>query len=581
MAKHQDLAAEYAHIPGYYQAGDPGAIGPGKLWIDTSGGTGLWALKLRNSTDDGWEVISGGSGFTDHGVLIGLGDDDHAQYHNNARGDARYSLLAHTHLEADITDLQAYLTEVAADLLYAELAHTHTESDITDLQNYSLVGHTHAGLYAPLSHTHVESDITDLQAYLTEAAADLLYEPLGGGSGVYLPLTAGVGSPVTGDLYIGAGFKSNQIFNLEYLGPQSVGGDDITISIGGGSGRFARFGNPNYTFYAEGDLTRPKYNNNDLALLSDVGGGGVTDHGALTGLGDDDHAQYHNNTRGDARYSLLGHGHAIGEITGFTPGDYLLKAGGIMSGNLQFSDDGEGVQFWDNDSAYFNALTMNLTDGVIELGGDAVGLGGYPPIRQKTVISQIGLNGAGATFLTMWDDTGGDFLPALTQYDGGDFEVGNVDHAINLLGSEARPAYNGANLALFTDVPAGAYDPEAVPRMQIGSGYCHAAFITGIVVDTYAPGAPGAAVRISPRDFIRFIRGGTTVLEYKMEIPSWNPGPIGTTYNVDPTTPLDLTDMNLNVPGTIAPVRVYVRDSFGNETFGECFLIVTDNNFLI
>lgn len=35
----------------------------------------------------------------------------------------------------------------------------------------------------------------------------------------------------------------------------------------------------------------------------EVGGvGGATDHGALTGLGDDDHVQYHNNTRGDARY---------------------------------------------------------------------------------------------------------------------------------------------------------------------------------------------------------------------------------------------------------------------------------------
>lgn len=39
------------------------------------------------------------------------------------------------------------------------------------------------------------------------------------------------------------------------------------------------------------------------------GGGGVTDHGALTGLGDDDHTQYHNNARGDARYSALGHTH--------------------------------------------------------------------------------------------------------------------------------------------------------------------------------------------------------------------------------------------------------------------------------
>ena len=35
------------------------------------------------------------------------------------------------------------------------------------------------------------------------------------------------------------------------------------------------------------------------------GGGGVTDHGLLTGLGDDDHAQYHNNARGDARYTPI------------------------------------------------------------------------------------------------------------------------------------------------------------------------------------------------------------------------------------------------------------------------------------
>lgn len=36
------------------------------------------------------------------------------------------------------------------------------------------------------------------------------------------------------------------------------------------------------------------------------GGGGVTDHGALTGLGDDDHLQYHTNARGDLRYDTLG-----------------------------------------------------------------------------------------------------------------------------------------------------------------------------------------------------------------------------------------------------------------------------------
>jgi hypothetical protein len=37
---------------------------------------------------------------------------------------------------------------------------------------------------------------------------------------------------------------------------------------------------------------------------------GATDHGALTGLADDDHGQYHTDARGDARYSVLAHAHA-------------------------------------------------------------------------------------------------------------------------------------------------------------------------------------------------------------------------------------------------------------------------------
>jgi len=58
------------------------------------------------------------------------------------------------------------------------------------------------------------------------------------------------------------------------------------------------------------------------------GGGGVTDHGALTGLADDDHTQYHNDTRGDARYytqaqvdsglsgkSDTGHTHTLSDVT--------------------------------------------------------------------------------------------------------------------------------------------------------------------------------------------------------------------------------------------------------------------------
>jgi len=46
---------------------------------------------LKN--DEGNEyplTASGSSGVTDHGALTGLLDDDHTQYHTDARGDARY-----------------------------------------------------------------------------------------------------------------------------------------------------------------------------------------------------------------------------------------------------------------------------------------------------------------------------------------------------------------------------------------------------------------------------------------------------------------------------------------------------------
>lgn len=41
-------------------------------------------------------------------------------------------------------------------------------------------------------------------------------------------------------------------------------------------------------------------------LLATSLGGGSSDHGALKGLGDDDHPQYHTDARGDARYDALG-----------------------------------------------------------------------------------------------------------------------------------------------------------------------------------------------------------------------------------------------------------------------------------
>lgn len=62
MTLHADLPDSDIHVPGYVQNADPGAIGAGKVWVDTSGGTGNWVVKVRNVADSGWESVSGTGG---------------------------------------------------------------------------------------------------------------------------------------------------------------------------------------------------------------------------------------------------------------------------------------------------------------------------------------------------------------------------------------------------------------------------------------------------------------------------------------------------------------------------------------
>ncbi|HEY1035534.1 MAG TPA: tail fiber domain-containing protein [Pseudoxanthomonas sp.] len=58
----------------------------------------------------------------------------------------------------------------------------------------------------------------------------------------------------------------------------------------------------------------------EVTINATGGGGGVTDHGALTGLSDDDHPQYYNQARGDARYARLAAANTFTDVqtaTGF------------------------------------------------------------------------------------------------------------------------------------------------------------------------------------------------------------------------------------------------------------------------
>jgi len=68
---------------------------------DTFGGTKK--AKIVDITDFRGSSITGASAVAqDHGALSGLSDDDHAQYHNDTRGDARYLLLQSTETELTI-----------------------------------------------------------------------------------------------------------------------------------------------------------------------------------------------------------------------------------------------------------------------------------------------------------------------------------------------------------------------------------------------------------------------------------------------------------------------------------------------
>lgn len=99
---------------------------------------GFIGLLRRALADLGFTAGGGGGGgVTDHGALTGLADDDHSHYHNNARGDARYSLLAHNHSgtydpagtaaaavsahEGAANPHPVYLTQAEADALYAAI----------------------------------------------------------------------------------------------------------------------------------------------------------------------------------------------------------------------------------------------------------------------------------------------------------------------------------------------------------------------------------------------------------------------------------------------------------------------------
>lgn len=123
------------------------------------------------------------------------------------------------------------------------------------------------------------------------------------------------------------------------------------------------------------------------------GSGGVTDHGLLTGLADDDHAQYHNDTRGDARYL------SKTNITPYYPsGDFNPATVGyvssqiknyryyVLDSNVALAGDAINTTITlaqaEHTIDYFNRIVIELNPGEYELSA-RVDLPSYFTLRGK------------------------------------------------------------------------------------------------------------------------------------------------------------------------------------------------------
>lgn len=150
---------------------NPGA-GKVKTYINSAG---IW-----ESVDENGLVRTYSTGAPDHGSLTGLSDDDHIQYLNNTRGDARY--YTKTQLDAGQLDTRYYTESETNTLLNAKISTTEkgTANGVATLDATVKipVAQIPALPYAPTSHTHTASQVTDF-ANAVQAVGDVRYSELG------------------------------------------------------------------------------------------------------------------------------------------------------------------------------------------------------------------------------------------------------------------------------------------------------------------------------------------------------------------------------------------------------------------
>lgn len=305
-----------APVSGTFAIGDYIIDQTGKIYICTAAGTpGTWA-----------EV---GGGVTDHGALAGLGDDDHTQY-----------LLADGTRQAVYLDVSG-LTGATAGARF--------------------VGATSTG--APASGTFAIGD------YVIARDGDIFICTTAGSPGTWTQISGGTGVTDHGAL-TGLGDDDHTQYLLANGTRQATYLDVSGLTGATAASRYVgatASGAPASGTFAVGDYIIEQTGKIYVCTVAgtpgtwtQIGGGGVTDHGALTGLADDDHTQY-------VLHSIL-----------TTRGD-IFKRGITTTERLAIGATGTVLKSDGTDPAWGNVAASEVTSPAnVTAGSTKISLGGTP-----------------------------------------------------------------------------------------------------------------------------------------------------------------------------------------------------------
>ena len=284
---------------------------------------------------------------SDHGALSGLGDDDHAQYHNDARGDARYAPLARNITAgAGLTGGGSLTTDRTIDVAaHADGSIVVNANDIqvgvlaSDAQHGNRGGggiHAVAvsggaagfmsgadkqkldGIAAGAVAAH--SALTGLGAddHTQYSRADGTRAFTGTVSGITPTLGAHLATKSYVDSIVGSNSEwQDSVFDRDLATPPGspTTGDRYLIAASptgawaGQATKITTWNGSAWTFFTPTLGTIVSVDDENILIRwngsSWINFGLTVDHGSLAGLGDDDHTQYHTDARGDLRYPPL------------------------------------------------------------------------------------------------------------------------------------------------------------------------------------------------------------------------------------------------------------------------------------